>query len=51
VPLYASAGTGHGVSLGTVVASGSETSFQFLAPDAPRRILIDPQMTLLCTTE
>jgi hypothetical protein len=51
VPLYASAGAGHGVSLGTVVASGSETSFQFLAPDAPRRILIDPQMTLLCTTE
>jgi len=51
VPLYASVGAGHGVSLGTVVASGSETSFQFLAPDALRRILIDPQMTLLCTTE
>jgi hypothetical protein len=51
VPLYAGAGAGHGVSLGTVVASGSETSFQFLTSDAPRRILIDPQMTLLCTTE
>src|ERR1700674_623399 len=51
VPLYAGAGAGHSASLGTVVASGSETSFQFLTPDAPRRILIDPQMTLLCTTE
>jgi len=51
VPLYASSGTGHSVSLGSVLASGPETPFQFLTPDAPRRILIDPHMTLLCTTE
>jgi hypothetical protein len=51
VPLYAGSGTGHGVPLGSVVTSGPETPFQFLAPDAPRRILIDPQMTLLCTIE
>ena len=51
VPLFASGGAGHSVLLGSVLASGPETSFQFLTPDAPRRILIDPQMTLLCTTE
>ena len=51
VPLYAGNGTGHAVPLGSVIASGPETPFQFLAPDAPRRILTDPQMTLLCTTE
>ena len=51
VPLYAGSGTGHGVPLGSVIASGPETPFQFLTPDAPHRILIDPQMTLLCTTE
>lgn len=51
VPLYASGGAGHRVPLGSVIASGPETSFQLLTPDAPRRILIDPRMTLLCTTE
>jgi hypothetical protein len=51
VPLYAGSGTGHSVPLASVIASGPETPFQFLTPDAPRRILIDPQMTLLCTTE
>jgi hypothetical protein len=51
VPLYAGSGAGHGVFLGSVLASGPETPFQFIAPGAPRRILIDPQMTLLCTTE
>jgi hypothetical protein len=51
VPLYASGGSGHGVPLGSVIASGPETPFQFLTPGAPRRILVDPRMTLLCTTE
>ncbi|MHB8609441.1 MAG: M1 family aminopeptidase [Candidatus Acidiferrales bacterium] len=51
VPLYASNGPGHLVFLGDVVAAGPETSFHFAAKFAPRKLLIDPQMTLLCTTE
>jgi Peptidase family M1 domain len=50
VPLYAS-GAGHSALLGTVVAAGPETSFHFVAPNLPRKIVIDPQMTLLCTSE
>jgi peptidase M1-like protein len=51
VPLYGGSGPGHRVFLGTVIATGPETSFSFVAADAPRRILIDPQMTLLCIPE
>jgi hypothetical protein len=51
VPLYTSGTAGHRVPLGSVIVSGPETPFQFLTPDVPRRILIDPQMTLLCTAE
>lgn len=51
VPLYASAASGRSVFLGNVTASGPETSFHFTAPAAPRKILIDPQMTLLCTSQ
>jgi len=51
VPLYAGGGAGHGAFLGTVIATGPETSFSFITPEAPRRILIDPQMTLLCVKE
>jgi len=51
VSLYAAvAGSGR-VFLGNVVASGPETSFHFHTAGAPHKILIDPQMTLLCTTE
>ena len=50
VPLYAG-GAGHSALLGTVVAAGPETSFHFVAPNLPRKIVIDPQMTLLCTSE
>ena len=50
VPLYAVSGAGR-TFLGTVVAAGPETSFHFLAPIPPHKIIIDPQMTLLCTTE
>jgi hypothetical protein len=50
VPLYAS-GAGHSVLLGTVVAAGPETSFHFVTPNPPRKIVVDPQMTLLCTSE
>src|SRR5216684_2039689 len=50
VPLYAS-GAGHGALLGTVVAAGPETTFHFVVPNPPRKIVVDPQMTLLCTSE
>jgi len=51
VPVYASGPGGHSVYLGTVFAEGPETSFHFTTPDAPHKILIDAQTTLLCTTE
>jgi hypothetical protein len=50
VPLY-SGGAGHGVPLGTVVAAGPETSFHFVVPVLPHKIVVDPQMTLLCASE
>ena len=51
VPLYANKGSGHTVFLGDVVAAGPETSFHFVAKFPPQKLVIDPQMTLLCTTE
>jgi hypothetical protein len=51
VPLYATNGLGHNTFLGAVVAAGPETSFHFTTQIAPHKIVIDPQMTLLCTTE
>jgi hypothetical protein len=51
VPLYANTGVGHATPLGVVVAAGPETSFHFTTQNLPRKILIDPQMTLLCLTE
>ena len=51
VPLYTS-GSGSGRTfLGTVVAAGAESSFHLHSSVAPHKILIDPQMILLCTTE
>ena len=50
VPIYANSGAGHSVYLGAVVAAGPETSFHFTAQTAPHKLVIDPQMTLLCTT-
>ncbi|MGB7280713.1 MAG: M1 family aminopeptidase [Candidatus Acidiferrum sp.] len=51
VPLYANNGSGHIVFLGDVVAAGPETSFHFATKFPPRKLVIDPQMTLLCATE
>ncbi|MGC1615917.1 MAG: M1 family aminopeptidase [Candidatus Acidiferrum sp.] len=51
VPLYANNGAGHIVFLGNVVAAGPETSFHFTTKLQPHKLVIDPQMTLLCTTE
>ena len=50
VPLYATGGGGRSF-LGNVIAGGPETSFRFHVSAPPHKILIDPQMTLLCTTE
>ena len=51
VPLYANTGAGRLAELGTVVAAGSETNFHFTTQTAPRKIVVDPRMTLLCTSE
>jgi hypothetical protein len=51
VPLYAPAASGKPVLLGTVVTSGAETSFRFTARARPKRLLIDPNLTLLCRTD
>lgn len=51
VPLYAAAGPGRSVYLGTVVTSGEETAFSFASQSEVRKILIDPHMTLLCIPE
>jgi hypothetical protein len=51
VPLYASTATGRSVLLGSVVASGEQTSFTFTSAAAPHKLLIDPHMTLLCVPE
>jgi len=51
VPIYASGPGSKQVYLGTVVASGEKTLFRFMVPSAPHKLLIDPQMTLLCVAE
>jgi len=51
VPLFVSSGSGRGVFLGTVIAGPDETHFSFNTQTEPRKILIDPQMTLLCIPE
>jgi aminopeptidase N len=47
VPIYASGG----VYLGRVIASGRDTSFHFATERDPGKLVIDPQMTLLCIPE
>ncbi len=51
VPLYAMRTGSKPLPLGTVVTSGPETSFQFVSRVQPKKILIDPQLTLLCLTQ
>ena len=51
VPLYGVAPGSRPTLLGTVVAGGPETSFHFTVRVAPQKILIDPQMTLLCVPQ
>ena len=47
VPIYSSTG-GY---LGRVIAGGPETPFHFLSAREPGKLLIDPQMTLLCVID
>lgn len=52
VPIYATTGIpGRTIFLGTVVATGEETSFTFTSGVQPHKLLIDPHMTLLCVPE
>jgi len=46
VPIYASIG-GKNVFLGHVFAEGNETAFRLAAPPGVRKILLDPEQTLL----
>jgi hypothetical protein len=48
VPIYGQTQGSKPGLLGHVVTSGDETSFEFVSATLPRRLLIDPQMTLLC---
>lgn len=48
VPIYAAQTGSKPQFLGVVVTDGPETSFRFRASFAPRRLSIDPEMTLLC---
>jgi len=47
VPIY----TGTGAYLGRIVAGGPETTFRFVSERDPGKLVIDPQMTLLCVTD
>jgi hypothetical protein len=51
VPIYLGGAGNRSTHLGTVTASGEETSFTFTTQSEPHRLLIDPKMTLLCLTE
>jgi len=50
VPIYFQGQGAKPVFLGRVVTSGEETPFQFVSVASPKKLLIDPQMTLLCVT-
>jgi hypothetical protein len=51
VPIYAATALGRTIFLGTVVATGEETSFTFTSVTQPHKLQIDPHMTLLCISE
>ena len=51
VPLYAATNLGHSIYLGTVIATGEQTSFTFTSAIEPHKLLIDPHRTLLCVAE
>jgi len=48
VPVYGTVSGGKPVLLGTVVATGPQTSFHFTSHFKPSKLAIDPQATILC---
>jgi peptidase M1-like protein len=50
VPIYGTRVGGKPEKLGVVVTTGPQTRFHFAARVRPARIAIDPQLTVLCTT-
>jgi hypothetical protein len=50
VPIYSQGPGAKPVLLGRVVTSGEETPFQFVSVASPKKLLIDPQLTLLCVS-
>lgn len=51
VPVYAVAAPGKPIFLGSVVTTGSATSFRFPARFRPSKLIIDPEHTILCRTK
>jgi len=51
VPIYGTSSTGKTVYLGTIDSTGDETPFTFRTSFEPRKLQIDPHMTLLCVAE
>jgi hypothetical protein len=51
VPLYAPRASGKPALVGHVTTTGPETRFQFTVRSAPRKLLIDPHLTLLAVTD
>ncbi len=51
VPLYLPRVSGKPAFLGNVATAGEETSFQFTVRFAPKKLLIDPNLTLLAITD
>lgn len=49
VPIFFRNAAGRLIKLGTVISNGEETPFQFSAPEVPKRLVVDPERTLLCT--
>ena len=50
VPIYGATSGGKPALLGTVVATGPQTSFHFTSHFKPSKLVIDPQATILCKT-
>ncbi len=50
VPIYSQDQGTKQTLLGYVVTSGEETPFQFVTALKPAKLLVDPQMTLLCVS-
>jgi hypothetical protein len=48
VPLYAQNASGKPELLGRITTSGEKTTFRFVVKTAPKKILVDPNSTLLC---